>query len=195
MIIPSQLLKFIHIAERLKNELRHGRTSSDKHESVAEHSWRMCLMVILFSKFIDKDISLERVLKMAIIHDLPEALTGDKPYFVFEGKPDSQSAKHEEELAAMRTLTDLLPKEIGDELLNLWEEYEQGLTYEAKLVKSIDKIEAQIQHNEMSFANWNEHDLKHASTRLDRYCEFDSFLLKIKEIVQSESLTKINQGI
>ncbi|HVX00646.1 MAG TPA: HD domain-containing protein [Candidatus Babeliaceae bacterium] len=185
------LLNFLHFAEGLKNELRNGRTSKERRESVAEHTWRVSLMVILFSRFLDKQISLEKALKIAIIHDIAELITGDKPYFVYEGNKHSKQDKFEQEMAAMQYIKSFLPESLGAELIDLWKEYEDGVTYEAKLVKAIDKIEAQIQHNEMNYIHWNDYDKKYAPTRLDEYCNFDSFLTKIKTLIQEESMDKI----
>jgi putative hydrolase of HD superfamily len=189
--IENALLKFLHLSEGLKNELRNGRTSTEKKESVAEHTWRVSLMVFMFSRFLDQKICVEKALKIAIVHDLAELITGDKPYFVYEGHQANKQDKFEQELNAMKHLQSLLPESIGTEFLELWKEYEQGETYEAKFVKAIDKIEAQIQHNEMSYTYWNDYDRKYASTRLDKYCNFDSFLTKVKTLVQEESLQKI----
>lgn len=185
------LLKFIHLSEGLKKELRNGHTSNGKRESVADHTWRISLMVMLFSRSLDQTISIERALKIAIVHDLAEVLTGDKPYFIFEGKEELKRIKAEEELEAMQRIKNSLPGEIGDELLELWKEYEEGKTYEAKFVKALDKMEAQIQHNEMSFSHWNDSDKKYALTRLDDYCSFDSFLQSFKNLVQEESRQKM----
>ncbi len=185
------LLSFIHMAEGLKNELRNGRTSNGKRESVADHTWRMSLMTLIFSRFLDRQISIEKALKIAIIHDLAELLTGDKPYFVCEGRVDLQQIKAQEELAAMHKIQHVLPEAVGQELLDLWKEYEEGKTYEAKFVKALDKMEAQIQHNEMNFVHWNDYDKKYALTRLDGYCSFDSFLMKIKSLIQEESRQKM----
>lgn len=189
--IEDSLLHFLHIAEGLKNELRNGRTSTEERESVAEHSWRVSLMVLLFSRFLDKEISLEKALKIAIVHDIAELITGDAPYFLSEGYPDIQKEKFEKEQNAMISLKKLLPDAVGQELFDLWHEYEMSESYEAKLVKATDKIEAQIQHNEMPYKYWNDYDRKHASNRLNDYCSFDSFLSKIKDLVQEESMQKI----
>jgi len=185
------LLKFIHMAEGLKKELRNGHTSNGKRESVADHTWRISLMALMFSRSLDQQISIEKALKIAIVHDLAELLTGDKPYFVYEGKADLQHIKAQEELAAMQKIQDILPEAIGKELLDLWQEYEEGQTYEAKFVKALDKMEAQIQHNEMSFTHWNDYDKKYALTRLNDYCSFDSFLTKFKNLIQEESRQKM----
>ncbi len=193
--IENTLLQFIHFSEGLKKELRNGRISNGNHESVAEHTWRVSLIVLLFSNFLDQKICLERALKISIIHDLAELITGDKPYFVYESQQELKQKKTEEELDAMEHIKKLLPETIGQELMDLWEEYEKGETYEARFVKAIDKIEAQIQHNEMNYQYWNDHDRRYASNRLDKYCEFDSFLNKIKTLVQKESLEKIIKGL
>ena len=75
--------------------------------------------------------------------------------------------------------------------MELWKDFEAGESYEAKFVKAIDKMEAQIQHNEMSFLYWNDHDKKHALSYLNESCAFDSFLIKIKDLIQKESSQKM----
>lgn len=185
------LFKFIHFAESLKNENRNGHTSSGRQESVADHTWRVSLMVLVLSRFLDQKICLEKALKIALVHDLAETITGDSPCFLFEGKKDLEEEKKVQELQAMERIKGLLPEEVGAELFELWAEYEAAETYEAKFVKAVDKIEAQMQHNEMDYAHWNDFDRKYAPTRLDNYCKFDSFLMKIKALVQEESVVKI----
>ena len=192
--IEGMLLKFLHLSEGLKNELRHGRTSNEKRESVAEHTWRVSLMVLVFSNFLDQKICLEKALKMAIIHDLAELITGDTPCFIYEGQEKTKQNKFEQELNAMKHIGGLLPQMVGEDLLQLWKEYEEGVSYEARVVKAIDKIEAQVQHNEMSYLHWNDYDRKYAPNRLDVYCSFDSFLTKVKTLVQEESLEKMKTG-
>ncbi len=192
--IENSLIRFIHFSEGLKKELRNGYTSNEKRESVAEHTWRVSLMVMVLSKFLDNEICLEKALKISIVHDLAEIITGDQPYFEHEGQPALEEAKGKKELRAMEHIKGLLPEVVGDELFQLWKEYEDGVSPEAKFVKAIDKIEAQVQHNEMNYQHWNDHDRKHASTRLDNYCSFDSFLVRIKNLVQEESQQKIAFG-
>lgn len=70
------LLDFLARAEKLKCNTRHSWTSSDRHESVAEHSWRLVLMAYLMKdEFPDTDIA--KVMLMCAVHDLGEAVTGD----------------------------------------------------------------------------------------------------------------------
>ena len=76
----KQFLDVLHVAERLKNNTRHSWTSSGRHESVAEHSWRLCLMAYFIrDEFPEADM--DKVLRMCLVHDMGEAFTGDIPAF------------------------------------------------------------------------------------------------------------------
>ena len=71
-----KLLETLHIAERLKDELRHCDTSKGRRESVAEHSWRIALMA-LFMQDEFPELDINKVIRMCLIHDLGECFTGD----------------------------------------------------------------------------------------------------------------------
>ena len=77
----KKFLEIVHFAERLKDVTRHAYTSGGRHESVAEHSWRLCLMAFfLRDEFPDTDM--DKVVRMCMIHDLGEIFTGDIPTFL-----------------------------------------------------------------------------------------------------------------
>ena len=77
---PRTFLSILHIAERLKDTPRHCATSLGRTESVAEHSWRVALAAFLLrDRFPELDM--DRVVAMALIHDLGECFTGDIPTF------------------------------------------------------------------------------------------------------------------
>ena len=74
-------IKFLNVIEKLKCNTRHSWTSSGRHESVAEHSWRLAVMAMLCTdEYPNLDIN--KVIKMCLIHDFGEAVTGDIPAFL-----------------------------------------------------------------------------------------------------------------
>lgn len=199
-------LEFLNLAEKLKLELRHCWLSDGiRQESVAEHSWRLALMVLRYGNKLNQSIDMEKCLKMAIIHDLPEAIAGDSPVY------DCQSIKRKEEkfkleTSAMQDIKQLLNDKGGEEIYELWLEYESQITYESKFIKALDKLEAFIQHNESPLSTWEEYEKEMIFQKkwLVQYCEFDPFLNEIcvevinrakdKMIQAGEDLVKIQSN-
>lgn len=137
------ILDFLRDAEQLKNTLRSSYTSTGRIESVAEHTWRLCLMAMAFEKAFP-EVDMSRVIKMCLIHDLGEAINGDIPAPKQSGSPDKSEAERRDLLQLLRPLSEPLRNEI----LDLWDEYEQASTPEAKTAKALDKMETIIQHNQ-----------------------------------------------
>lgn len=76
----EKFLDFMNQIEKLKCNTRHSWTSSGRQESVAEHSWRLSVMAMLCAdEYPELDIS--KVIKMCLVHDFGEAITGDIPAF------------------------------------------------------------------------------------------------------------------
>ena len=139
----TSILDFLRKAERLKTTYRSGYTSDGRTESVAEHTWRLCLMAMVLDKYFP-DVDMGRVIKICIIHDLGEALHGDIPAPEQEGSPD----KSENERNDFRELIASLSESHKEEMLALWDEYENASTPEAKTAKALDKLETLLQHNQ-----------------------------------------------
>ncbi len=137
------ILAFIQQAENLKNTLRQAYTSTGRQESAAEHSWRLCLLLLACS-WAFTGLSTAKLLKLAILHDLGEAITGDTPAITRQ-RPEAKSARERD---GMLRLCASLPEEAQKEFLGLWDEYEAASTAEAKMVKGFDKLETLIQHNQ-----------------------------------------------
>ena len=137
------VLAFLRAAERLKTVTRSGWTSTGKAESVAEHTWRLCLMaMVLYGRA--EDIDLARLLKMCVIHDLGEAIGGDVP----APAQVAGSPKAGQERADLLSLVEPLPAAGQREILELWDEYEAASSPEAKLAKGLDKLETILQHTQ-----------------------------------------------
>jgi putative hydrolase of HD superfamily len=137
------ILTFLRAAELLKTVTRSGWTSAGEPESVAEHTWRLCLMaMLLYGRAPEVDLA--RLLRMCIIHDLGEAIRGDVPAPAQAGA----GAKSAEERADLVELTAPLPPALRDEIVVLWDEYEAAQSREARLAKGLDKLETILQHTQ-----------------------------------------------
>ena len=144
---PKELLEILSVAEKLKCNTRHCYTSSGRHESVAEHSWRIALMAMLITpEFPEADMN--KVIRMCLIHDLGEAFTGDIPTFWKTG------ADTEKEDALFDAWVRTLPEETKGEFSKLLAEMNALETVEAKIYKALDKMEAVIQHDESDISTW-----------------------------------------
>ncbi len=144
---PNELLPILAVAEKLKCNTRHCYTSTGRHESVAEHSWRIALMAMLIAPEFP-EANMDRVIRMCLIHDLGEAFTGDIPTFDKTGA----DTLREEEL--LDTWVRTLPQETAQEWAALLAEMNAMETMESRIYKALDKMEAVIQHNESDIATW-----------------------------------------
>lgn len=134
-------LAFLAKAENFKNTLRTSYTSSGRNESSAEHSWRLCLSVMTIGRYFE-GVDTDRLLRLAVIHDLGEAICGNTPAIY------KNQDKTTQEREGMLELTKTLPHAIRNELLALWDEHEGGKTPEARIIKGLDKLETILQHNQ-----------------------------------------------
>lgn len=137
------LVEFLRSAERLKTVHRSSWMSDGRRESVAEHTWRLCLMALVVAEAC-QDVDPGRLLAICVVHDLGEALGGDVPA-VEQGPDDDKSAREREDLLR---LVRPLPERAADEIVSLWEEYEAAATPEARLARAFDKLETILQHNQ-----------------------------------------------
>ena len=143
------ILDFLRAAERLKSTTRTGYTSAGTQESVAEHTWRLCLMaVVLAPAFPDVDFA--KLVKICIIHDLGEAIHGDvsAPEQARRAALGLATGKSELERRDLLELLAPLPVALRAEIASLWDEYEAAESPEAKLAKGLDKLETIMQHNQ-----------------------------------------------
>lgn len=136
-------LEFLREAEKLKDVLRSAHTSCGRTESTAEHSWRLCLMAIVFGDYLT-DLDRLKMLKMCVIHDLGEAINGDVPAINQDAFPN----KSEQERNDLLLLTSALDESLKAEILALWDDYENASSPEAVAVKALDKLETMLQHNQ-----------------------------------------------
>ena len=135
------IMEFLKRAEQLKSTLRSSHTATGRPESVAEHTWRLSLMAILLQKYYP-DTDFEKLIKILVIHDMGEIINGDVPAIYQDPGVD----KSLEERIDFESILDPLPNDLREEMLGLWDEYNEVSSEEAKLAKALDKLETLLQH-------------------------------------------------
>ena len=146
-------IEFIKEIDKVKYIQRKTKLfNSDRNENDAEHSWHLAMMTIVLAEHSDVPIDILKVLKMVLIHDIVEIDAGDT--FIYD-TTKNHSNTDEERIAAHR-IFGLLPKEQADELIEVWEEFENGMTNEAKFAKSMDRFEPLLQNFSNDGGTWKE---------------------------------------
>jgi len=129
---------------------------ASRKENDAEHAWHMAVMALLLKEHAKEEGDLLKIISMLLIHDLVEIDAGDTYAYDQEAK---KSQKEREEKAAGR-LFGMLPKDQGEELLKLFEEFELGQTPEAKFAKALDRFQPLMLNDAAGGKSWKEHDVK-----------------------------------
>ncbi|GFQ01378.1 HD domain-containing protein c4g3.17 [Phtheirospermum japonicum] len=139
---PSDAIDFLTLCHRLKSTKRKGWINHGIKgpESIADHMYRMSLMALIADDL--PGVNRERCIKIAIVHDIAEAIVGD--ITPSDGVPKEEKSRMEQEAL------DEMCKVLGDgmraeEIKELWQEYENNSTLEANLVKDFDKVEMILQ--------------------------------------------------
>ena len=132
---PAELALVLE-AEALKRTVRAGwqRIGVRDPESVADHSWRLALMAMLYADLLGLDAA--KAMRIALLHDLGEARIGDKMPGEWTAKQ-----KHARERRALVAMLKPLPRQLQARYQQLWMDYETGTSPEAQLVAELDKLE------------------------------------------------------
>lgn len=179
-----KLIEILAIAEKLKNNTRHSWTSSNRHESVAEHSWRLSLMAYLVKdEFPDADIN--KVILMCICHDLGEAFTGDIPAFIKTERDEIEENKE------VRQFLRNLPEPYNDELSALFIEMHAQKTIESRIFKALDRMEALVQHNEADISTWLPLEYELNLTYGEKEVEFSEYMRELRQALNEDTIRKI----
>jgi len=183
---PRALIEFLGIIEKLKCNTRHSFSSEGRQESVAEHCWRLSVMALLVAdEFPELDIN--KVVKMCLIHDFGEAITGDIPAFL-KTEEDEQA-----ENIAVAELLKKLPETTATEFAELFSEMEEHTTGEAKLFKALDNLEAVISHNEAPLDTWIAREYTTNLTYGNDTAAYSEYLTGLRAEVYQDSLAKISK--
>ncbi|XP_074599349.1 5'-deoxynucleotidase HDDC2-like [Brevipalpus obovatus] len=138
----GQMIKFLCEVGKLKHSPRRGWVHQNipQPETISGHMYRMAVVSLICLQSIE-EINLDKVLKLSLVHDIAECIVGD----IIPSDNISKEKKHEQELAAIKSLCELLPNGRAHVLESLFNEYEDQETPEAKLTKDLDRFDMVLQ--------------------------------------------------
>eukprot|EP01136_Pigoraptor_vietnamica_P034963 Opistho-1_new@99541 len=157
----NELLKqieFIKEIDKLKYIQRKTKLfNSDRHENDAEHSWHLAMMVLVLAEHSNEPIDVLKVLKMVLIHDIVEIDAGDT--FLYDTTKNHVNTD-EEFIAAQRIFGILSPKQ-AQEYIDIWLEFEEGKSNEAKFAKTMDRLQPILQNRSNQGGTWTEYNVSY----------------------------------
>jgi putative hydrolase of HD superfamily len=141
------------------------------------------MALLVADEFPSADI--DKVVKMCLIHDFGEAITGDIPSFL---KTELDEQKED---AAIADMLERLPGDIASEFSGLFSEMAELKTIEAKLFKALDKLEAVISHNESSLDTWLPNEYSDNLTYGNENVGFSEYLGLLRDEIKADTIRKI----
>ncbi len=152
----EKCFEFIIEVEKLKGIQRRTKPlGQDRYENSAEHSWQISLLALVLSKYADESVNVEKVIKMLLVHDIGEIDADDVFFFDDAGRADAK----EKELAAMKRIFGILPDEKAAELFELWNEFENGDSADAKYARAVDRAMPVLQNLYNNKQSWTENNV------------------------------------
>lgn len=180
-------VNFIKEIDKLKYIQRKTKLfNSDRHENDAEHSWHLAMMTMVLAGHADKPIDVLKVLKMVLIHDIVEIDAGDT--FLYDNQKD-HSNTGQEMLAAQR-IFGLLPKEQADDFIATWQEFEDGISNEAKFARAMDRFEPLLQNTSNNGGTWKEFNVPY-----DKVYQKKKAIQEGSSVIWEYAETLINESV
>ena len=155
----ARQIEFIVECDKLKEVFRQTvNTQSRRAENDAEHSWHLCLCVIVLAEHANAPgLDVLRVLKMLIVHDLVEIDAGD----TFAYDTAAMAGQHEREAVAATRIFGLLPPDQARDFRALWDEFEAKATVESRFATAVDRFQPMLLNCRSQGAAWNKHGVTH----------------------------------
>jgi putative hydrolase of HD superfamily len=153
-------MAFLSEADRLKSVLR-ATTLADgsRRENSGEHSWHLALYALVLADHAAPEVSIDRVVRMLILHDLVEIDTGDVPIHSADGQAHGSAEVLAAEAEAANRIFGLLPEDLSHDLRALWEEFEAAETPDAIFAKSLDRVQPVMQNIASGGGTWVTYDV------------------------------------
>lgn len=152
----TQQISFILEIDQLKQIYRQNLIlDGSRRENDAEHSWHLAMMAVVLQEYASEPVDLSRVLQMVLLHDIVEIDAGDTFCYDVQAGLD----KHEREQKAAKRIFGLLPSDQGEELKNLWLEFEAGESPEARFAAVLDRLQPFLNNYHTEGGTWRIHDV------------------------------------
>lgn len=133
---------FLNEADRLKSVLRATTlVDGSRPENSGEHSWHLALYALVLADQAGPGVTIDRVIRMLLIHDLVEIDVGDVPIHAQNGQAHSSAETQAAEAEAADRIFGLLPDDLRQDLRALWEEFEAAETPDARFARSLDRVQ------------------------------------------------------
>ncbi|NMA62280.1 MAG: HD domain-containing protein [Firmicutes bacterium] len=150
----TQQISFILEIDQLKQIYRQNLIlDGSRRENDAEHSWHLAMMAVVLQEYASEPVDLSRVLQMVLLHDIVEIDAGDTFCYDVQAGLD----KHEREQKAAKRIFGLLPSDQGEELKNLWLEFEAGESPEARFAAVLDRLQPFLNNYHTEGGTWRIH--------------------------------------
>lgn len=128
-------------------------SGNGRNENDAEHAWHMAIMAYLLKEYSNDKVDISKVMIMCLIHDIVEIDAGDTYAYDKEGLATQKAREN----AAKERIFSLLPNDQKDELIGLFDEFEENKTPEAKFAHAMDNLQPLMLNNSNGGADWREH--------------------------------------
>lgn len=162
-------IAFLNEADRLKQVLRATPLcNGSRRENSGEHSWHLALYALVLADQAGPGVSIDRVIRMLLLHDLVEIDVGDVPIHSANGTAHDSAETRAAEARAADRIFGLLPGDLGASLRALWEEFEAAETPDAVFAKSLDRVQPVLQNIASGGGSWIEYNvtLEQVETRV-----------------------------
>ncbi|PWC17987.1 hydrolase [Brenneria roseae subsp. roseae] len=153
----TDVVGFLIEIDKLKSVQRRSKIiGSDRHEDSAEHSWHFAVAAMALAPYAGKEVDIQRVIQMALIHDIVEIDAGD----VLVYDLSARLAIHDREVAAAARIFGLLPEPQRQQFHDLWLEYEAGDTASAQFALMLDRIMPILMNLHNGGQSWVENGIR-----------------------------------
>lgn len=155
----QQIVDFILELDKLKGVTRKTRVIGlDRYENSAEHSWQLAMLAASLVHYAESPVDLNHVVFMLLVHDVGEIDTGDTIAYAEGGWEERKLAERH----AVQRIFGMLPTPQGDRFLQLWEEFEAGVTAEARFANAVDRAMPVLLNLANHGQSWRENGITHA---------------------------------